>query len=546
MSLDNQHFNPISSMPSLSLSIRCQPSDVELNPESLTYAKQLETVEKWKAIWSKFKILPQYSPGLYSQPGKHKPLIVNLDKFEKCEHVANSIRYSEEIDNSYIQRYWYRWSEQKPVRTKFTHFHEDARRLISAYETGLPVTIHDEQGRTIGHLNTEIEDTQYIINSHKNSRLGSFIERFPIWLGSSQSRPTTRNIIPGSSAEKIADSYWKLPVFIHYANRFIASCATPALPHALLVMKRHGHNKAFVKAIQTKRGFWTVDIRNVYTLQDAHMKVAEVIGEEWVLPPHGSGSTFSNSTFMIQPFVEMKNECRVFVVNGKVVAGVPVRRADSVYDAQGDGIFDIRKCIGHDNHPAVIDKELMKRYEEFAHQVASECSLTEYVMDIAEDQFGKPFLIEFNELSRAGLYSCDPERIMWPLIEAQLERIVNTIEIDKAYTNVKDNPDGLDFFKSALFQGQDTKTKVKNLIFALMAQEKAILENLKPSPNVEMKPRSFTSPVYSMSCDKWDNDKETSYSKESQTLMEVLERLELPHISEEREASTKLTLDLED
>jgi hypothetical protein len=121
----------------------------------------------------------------------------------------------------------------------------------------------------------------------------------------------------------------------------------------------------------------------------------------------------------------MKNETRCFVINKKIVAMVPVRRDDTVYDATRKTCCRIepRLCEHPTGYPSFEDRKGTAKRAWFARKAIEGISveqpkLRDYVIDIAEMPTGDLLLIELNPLSNAGIYSCDPEYILKAQLKA--------------------------------------------------------------------------------------------------------------------------------
>lgn len=126
--------------------------------------------------------------------------------------------------------------------------------------------------------------------------------------------------------------------------------------------------------------------------------------------------------FILQGFVAMEYEYRVFIVGGKPVTGAGCLEEFTPRDAKAGTPFDSAMRKHRKQRSAVEDQsERVGRYIEFASPVAAEFAehhgLTDYVMDVATDSAtGEPLVIELNGLLNSGLYASDPTLVTKGLV----------------------------------------------------------------------------------------------------------------------------------
>lgn len=329
--------------------------------------------------------------------------IENLSWCEKQNIILMSkLERSVQVDLNRV------WNMTTPTRSDSEHAHEDARKIIIAYETGLPFFVF-----TSTFFN-DVYRADYL-SLHTKKTLNS--DRATNWMGVS-SPPWWLNAFPNSEQLRLARRYWEIPIVMKMSHRVMLSVATlPHCVHALRAMRREGFTQAFVKASRLKVGTWLVDLpAEARTLEGAFKCLMKAVGTDILRLP----DTGSEKGFLVQSVVPMQNETRCFVIDNKIVAMVPVRRDDTVYDATRKHCNRIepRLCLTPSGSPSVENRKATAQRAWFARKAIAgikkeSAKLTDYVIDIAENQLtGELLVIELNPLSNAGIYSCDPEYIL--------------------------------------------------------------------------------------------------------------------------------------
>lgn len=126
--------------------------------------------------------------------------------------------------------------------------------------------------------------------------------------------------------------------------------------------------------------------------------------------------------FILQGYVEMEYEYRVFVVGGKPVTGAGCLEEYTPRDAKTGIPFDSAMRQNRKQRSAIEDQpERVDGYVEFATRVAADFAeqsgLTDYVLDVATDAVtGDPLVIELNGLLNSGLYASDPTLVTKGLV----------------------------------------------------------------------------------------------------------------------------------
>lgn len=138
-------------------------------------------------------------------------------------------------------------------------------------------------------------------------------------------------------------------------------------------------------------------------------------------------------SLVISELIDMQNEYRIFIVNGKIAAGSPCFRNTTPLNAWERGRMDPRLCVGHSAYDTTIDANTRKRvsqYAKFARTFCQELKKTHpkessFVLDIAysegkhrisqvgkyNHEIGKVVPIEINSIDWSGAYQIDFRRV---------------------------------------------------------------------------------------------------------------------------------------
>jgi hypothetical protein len=120
---------------------------------------------------------------------------------------------------------------------------------------------------------------------------------------------------------------------------------------------------------------------------------------------------------VLSPVVDMQNEYRMFIINGKVAATSPCFRNSTPFDAWENGRFDARLCHGHSAYETFINRDRVAKYAKFARKFTQEMrakypDVDAYVLDVAwNDDLKEVIAIEINTISFSGAYQIDFRRV---------------------------------------------------------------------------------------------------------------------------------------
>ena len=230
--------------------------------------------------------------------------------------------------------------------------------------------------------------------------------------------PNERSVISKLRSEKHEDDgkYWNWKPIADGMRR--ESCE--ALDHIdaaeiLLDMAQRGHARAFVKAIKSKCGTWTVDLSGVKTSQDA---LRHLIRDGF-----DSSDSFRHG-LVVQEHLPTTREQRFFVTNGRIVASVcSDRNLNGTFRREGR-FFDERVAVierpevtggeferGQTSHE--VNRPLAAAFARAARQIVREMrgeGRLHYVVDMGLTERGV-VAIEINSFFRSGPYCLDRRRV---------------------------------------------------------------------------------------------------------------------------------------
>lgn len=123
---------------------------------------------------------------------------------------------------------------------------------------------------------------------------------------------------------------------------------------------------------------------------------------------------------MVSDVIDMQNEYRIFMIDGRPVTASPCYRNSTPFDAWQNGRFDPRLCVGHSAKETIYSKETrsrVARYAQFARQFGREIKqahpeIKNYVLDVAwceDKQCVVP--IEINSITWSGAYQINMHRL---------------------------------------------------------------------------------------------------------------------------------------
>jgi hypothetical protein len=282
----------------------------------------------------------------------------------------------------------------------FEDFYEQAARLEAAIDAvgvaGLWVDVHDGHPR---HLGTGA--TRPYAEVANLPRFGS--------------QPQQHDFVPSLAVERMADSYATLTTFQTMAGRRIilagVDAGGPEVTESLLdVAALHPDGRVLVKVNRQKYGIYDFIVKPGSTLDEVFRSTPEDLDGALM---HLEGWP---DAFIVQEFMPMEYEYRMFVVDG-----VPVTGAGCVEEftpLENSAPFDTKVRRSRSAVSAVEDRpDVVARLLTFAVEAAATLliekpELTHYALDVALDSAGNPLIVELNALLNSGLYASDP-RIMY-------------------------------------------------------------------------------------------------------------------------------------
>jgi hypothetical protein len=210
--------------------------------------------------------------------------------------------------------------------------------------------------------------------------------------------------------------YWKWKPIAKSMRREV----TEAVDHIhaseiLLDMANRGHDRAFVKSVQSKCGTWTVDLTGVTTVADALRNL--------IRDGFDSSDSFLNG-LLVQEHVPTTHEQRFFVTNGRIVASVCSDRNLNGTDQREGRFFDERVAViqepevrggeferGQTAHE--VNRPLAAAFAREARKLVREMrkeGRLHYVVDMGLTARGV-LAIEINSFYKSGPYCLDRRRV---------------------------------------------------------------------------------------------------------------------------------------
>ncbi len=191
--------------------------------------------------------------------------------------------------------------------------------------------------------------------------------------------------------------------------------AAPECPDELFSALRwvhtHGASDAVVKLGTRKGGVSQVRLSSSLDEIRAQVYSDEVLA--WSATPDAAPA----NGFLVQEWVPMEYEYRVFIVDGTPVTGAGCVEEFTPLDRRDGEAFDTRVrrvrgngVAGVSDTEVVSDPHLVAEYQCFARAVAIELPKGHrtVVMDVATDaRNGNAMVVEFNTLPNSGLYASD-------------------------------------------------------------------------------------------------------------------------------------------
>lgn len=301
-----------------------------------------------------------------------------------------------------------------PAKPKvdFEHFHEDCARLIAACKTGLPVRVLDLLGNERHRINTT-EDYSGAPAIFIGFSGGKAHSSDPI-------RQRYNLAFDPFIQNEMANAYWGLDAFRKASGREFHVIDNPdtnlrnhPLYAKLVEMEAARHRRAFIKGTKLKSLICQVDLSGgPERVFDAMLNAVEYSFEHM---PEKAG-------FLLQECLEMRNEYRFAVIDGKLVAGAGVVTEFSPLEARpGEKFSSLMRTHVYSNIQPIQSTDLLKKYIEFAETTIAEISqenpeLLSYSLDVAETNIGS-VAIELNGTLNLGRYAINYDLILAGLLE---------------------------------------------------------------------------------------------------------------------------------
>lgn len=219
------------------------------------------------------------------------------------------------------------------------------------------------------------------------------------------------------------DAYATTETFARHAGRPFRLVAADGddLTAALYAMAEHDpHRRVWAKVISTSKyavGELTVPDpgvdsgRSVFALLrhgDNDPDTAEGIGGALV---HYEGD---DNVFLIAPRTTMEYQYRFFCVDGVPVTGAACIESHTPLDSTNLAFDPVVEQV-RGSKDAQRRPDLVEKMHDFAVRVGAELyaeGMRHFTLDVALGADGEPLVIECNDLPNAGLYACDPQRLL--------------------------------------------------------------------------------------------------------------------------------------
>lgn len=309
--------------------------------------------------------------------------------------------------------------------------------MVVAIESGLPVYLVDENGIETERFNTRVSLSDRPMFPLSERRY--WVRERAIGLSMDWDSNITQPFPQSSGCE----FYWNLAAFERNAGRSITQIPNgEALDYLELFAWRMPITTAetflFAKSTSAKRGTWRLRLLRHERRADIRLRLA--VEEPDFLD--ALADTGGRHGILFQPYQPLRDEYRFAVVDGRVVAGAPCRRLDTVHDRWTRGRFAPWMADHHDALDIVPNRSKVAAYVRVARRIAKEIAderhdeprhhrmenvhytrTRDFVLDIGTRiSDGAIVPIELNSLTYAGLYALDWARVQKAAIEAERAR----------------------------------------------------------------------------------------------------------------------------
>ena len=242
-------------------------------------------------------------------------------------------------------------------------------------------------------------------------------------------------VAPSRQEAAAADAYWRNNGFWAHAGRQMSLAAfddgtgdvpqEACLLRMLAARREAGHEHAIVKVTETKAGVARIALKGA---SDQSLRDQLLEQLEWTLVRVAGRP----NAFLVQDFVQMEHEYRVFVVDGRPVAGAGCIEEHTPLDSRGLP-FDLKtRCrrippAGELRDKVAEQPAIVDRYREAAPRIAADlmaadARLRTFVLDLCMID-GRVAVVEINAARNAGLYALNVERLIQAMVDSARRQI---------------------------------------------------------------------------------------------------------------------------
>lgn len=310
-------------------------------------------------------------------------------------------------------------------RVDFEDWHEDCARLVAALDTGLPFSVISQNGGYSSDGLTERASTH-----------GRFDPNEPfLFLGFGQGRfevcDHPHNLGVDRAGLNAAERYYTHQAWLEAAGREVHLVDNPdsrdisdvrTLHGRLMAMAEAGHQTVFVKDTRPKKGVYIVDLSGVTDARSLSRAVLDGI-------EYGLETAKVKDAYLVQEYLPMRDEYRLFVIDGRIVAGAGVVVAHTPLVNDGVAFSPLVSADPKNEDLVRSDPDLVAAYLAFAEPVVARLrdevpQMVDYSLDVAMTDRGI-VSVEINPGLNFGLYGVHYPSILAAHIraaEAVLER----------------------------------------------------------------------------------------------------------------------------
>lgn len=197
-----------------------------------------------------------------------------------------------------------------------------------------------------------------------------------------------------------ANEYFKNSTVLPFMNREVLLSSTDDLADNILTMYNKRKRRIFIKCTRPKYGIYSISLTKNETIKSINKKIIQEL--DYAI----AHLEALEDAFLIQEYLEMKDEYRFIVLNKKLVTGSP--KVEEYTPIDNTEIFFKKFSDG-------INNDLFNEYYSFANKAVKEINLKNYVLDVAMTDKGI-VLVELNPLRNYGLFACNFKPILHELM----------------------------------------------------------------------------------------------------------------------------------